>query len=346
MPAQASSGASSYIPPQLQSQPPNNYSIRSYGDSLFTDLFDSQRINLDFLKAQHHKGKSAEGDAHDPLPDSIFEAAHKKAERLEKSIRNSEKGRAQHEKDQIIRLLDGLQGPDWLRVMGVSGITEGKKKGFEPARAHFIRGCQAILDKFRAWAAEEKRRKVEKENRERAAAAARAEEEGHEVKDSDEEEQDDDDDAEEEAAEDLGEDLDADMEDDDGSLSAESDGDPPDSTTSDVDARIAKQLRQEVLAAAKNSSTSRARVTRRSVSIRPPTVEPEVHKPFASFFAKPYQRTAALSNNRRRGRKVLAWGHPVPDVVEQEFELPEDLRDEDTLKSAARRKRIYRRGKQ
>ena len=38
-----------------------------------------------------------------------------------------------------------------MRVMGVSGVTETKKKTFEPARDHFIKGCQAILAKFRNW---------------------------------------------------------------------------------------------------------------------------------------------------------------------------------------------------
>ncbi|KAF4124909.1 hypothetical protein GMORB2_3748 [Geosmithia morbida] len=120
--------------------------IRGFGDALYTDVVDAQRIDFSFLDAQH-KNKSLD----DPLPDSLFQPTHKRAERLERSIRNAEKGRAQHEKDQIIRLLESLQGPDWLRVMGVNGVTETKKKAFEPARKHFIRGCEAIIAKFRNW---------------------------------------------------------------------------------------------------------------------------------------------------------------------------------------------------
>ncbi|KAK3336056.1 something about silencing, SAS, complex subunit 4-domain-containing protein [Cercophora scortea] len=324
----------------LRSRPHDSYPIRSYGDALFTDLFDSQVIDFSFLETRY-KGKSLE----DPLPDSFFEPAHKKAERLERSIRNSEKGRAQHEKDQIIRLLDCLQGPDWLRVMGVSGITESRKKKFEPARAHFIKGCQAILEKFRAWAAEEKRRKHEKE---RAIAEAEALQEAS-ADDAEEAEEDDGGENEDivDEAEQLGEakpaevrevaDSDDDMGGDDENAD-DSDGDPPD--YSDVDASIAKQLREEAIAAAKKSSKR----TRRNAA-PPPPPEPEPYKEFTSFFRKKYQRDAALSKNRRRGRKAMAWGQAVPDTDERDFELPEEFCDEETLKAHARRKRRDKRGK-
>jgi hypothetical protein len=315
--------------------------VRSYGDHLFTDLTDSQRIDLNFLKAQH-KGRP-NGD---PLPDSAFEGPHKKAERLERSIRNLERGRAQHEKDQVIRLLDGLQGPDWLRVMGVSGITESKKRSFEPARAHFIKGCQAILDKFKRWTAEEKRRKQEKDRKEREAKAKRDSQEQDEASQAAaEEEEEAEAEVEEEATSEMDKDRDEEMEDDDGAAE-ESDGDPPDSV--DVDASIAKQLREEALAAAKTNSRSRARARtkQRSVSAQPPpAVEAKPPKEFKSFFSKPYQRAAAMGKNRRKGRTVLAWGQPVPEIAERDFELPEDLRDEDTLKTQARRKRKERRGR-
>lgn len=324
-------------------QPPNDsYPVRSYGDNLFTDLCDSQRIDLNFLKAQH-KGKS---NGEDPLPDSVFEGAHKKAERLERSIRNLERGRAQHEKDQVIRLLDGLQGPDWLKIMGVSGITEGKKKSFEPARAHFTRGCQAILDKFRRWNAEEKRRKQEKDRKDREAKALRDSAEQEEPSEAADEE-------EAEANEvisaisEVGDSHHEDLEDDDGAAD-ESDGDPPDSL--DVDASIAKQLREEALAAAKTNSRSRARARdkqkQRSVSAQPQrAAEPKPLKEFKSFFSKPYQRAAAMGKNRRKGRTVLAWGHPIPEAEERDFELPEGMLDEETLKVQARRKRKERRHK-
>ena len=64
---------------------------------------------------------------------------------------------------QLERLLDGLKGHDWLRVMGISGITDTEKKTFESKRDYFIREVELLLEKFRRWKEEEKRRKVEKE---------------------------------------------------------------------------------------------------------------------------------------------------------------------------------------
>ncbi|KAF4463925.1 hypothetical protein FALBO_9252 [Fusarium albosuccineum] len=293
-----------------QPHPAHEFPVRGYGDALFNDVFDAQRINFSFLEP-HNKSKTLE----DPLPDKLFQPVHRRAERLERSIRNTEKGRAQHEKDQIIRLLEGLQGHDWLRVMGVSGVTETKKKTFEPARDHFIKGCQAILAKFRNWVLEEKRRKQEKEK-------ARAEKE--------EEEEDSDSAGEEEEADD-----------DQGA-----NGDTSDS------ASPAKQLREEAMARSKSSRGSKKRkVTPQPTAAKAPrpSKPPAAPKPteppkeFKSFFSKPYERESALHRHRRTGRKVLAWGHPIPEIPQVDFDLPEEYRDEDTLKARARKKRRDRR---
>ena len=68
-----------------------------------------------------------------------------------------------HEKAQLERLLDGLQGPDWLKVMGITGVTDGERKDWEPKRDYFIREVEALVDKFRVWKEEEKRLRAEKE---------------------------------------------------------------------------------------------------------------------------------------------------------------------------------------
>ncbi|KAH8682466.1 something about silencing, SAS, complex subunit 4-domain-containing protein [Xylariales sp. PMI_506] len=348
----AAVAATTSHPPQLQTKidaeaaqkhahRPNldRYPIRSYGDGLFTDLFDSQQIDFTFLGTSHRSNVTA-----DPLPDSHFEPAHRKAERLEKSIRNTEKGRAQHEKDQIIRLLGELQGPDWLRTMGVSGVTESKKKTFEPARDHFVRGCQAILDKFRWWSQEEKRRKLDRER----ALAEEAEDVGREVSQEPDEEQDEDDEAagddaeEEEGAEESVQGQDVEMAD---AGSAEespgsvSESDPPDS--SDVDASIAKQLREEVLASAKFTSSASLKRSRGEPLLTP---ELDVKREFRSFFEKKHEREVALSNVRRSRRIAKAWGHDVPEAEEGNFNLTEEYRDEETMKARERRKRRDRRG--
>lgn len=304
---------------------PDLYPIRSYGDNLFTDLWESQEISFAFLQARDRKAE----DVRDPLPDSYFEPAHKKAERAEKTIRNSERGRAQHEKEQIIRLLDGLQGPDWLRTMGVSGITESKKKEFEGPRRYFIRGCEAILEKFRQWGVEEKRRKLEKD---RALAAAAQLEIGHGLHNEAHAT----DGGQEERSETSG------LVD----LVTDTDADPLDS---DVDAFIAKQLREETKAhskvVVKKPSVKRSRRQQELLPPPPPPpLEPVPPKPFTSFFDKKYLRDAALNKTRRKGRTVLAWGHTVPDMDEADFEIPPEFLDEKTLRSNARRKRRDKRG--
>ncbi|KAH6609421.1 hypothetical protein Trco_002767 [Trichoderma cornu-damae] len=307
------------------------FPVRGYGDALFNDVFDCQRIDFGFLEAQH-KNKNIE----DPLPDTLFEPIHKKAERVERSIRNTEKGRAQHEKDQIIRLLEGLQGHDWLRVMGVSGVTETKKKKFEPARMHFIKGCQAILAKFRNWNLEEKRRKLEKEkalaekagqedDTDNADEGSSGEEDGRSRESHDE-------DGEEEEEEDDDED-----EDDD-----EAEEDEPSQDDTSETSSPAKQLRREARARSKLAAAT-SKGSRPAGKPAPPTKPPEPPKEFRSFFTKKYERDSALNRQRRTGRKVLAWGHPIPDIPEADFVLPEEYRNEETLKSRARKKRRDRR---
>ncbi|KAI8208758.1 hypothetical protein K4K52_001099 [Colletotrichum sp. SAR 10_76] len=250
-------GAEPSVPKDASTIPPSAHKVpvRGYGDALFSDLVDAQRIDFDFLGISHKREP-----AEDPLPDASFVPSHKRAERLEKSIRNTERGRAQHEKDQIARLLGGLQGHDWLRVMGVSGITESRKKQYEPARQHFMKGCQAILERFRQWSLEEKRRKAEKD---RALAKAEAEE----TSDEDSSEGSDEDDAEE---------------DDAGNVS---DGDPPGSSDDDS---VSQQLHEEAIA-------------------------------------------------RSKGAK-----NKIPEI---DFDLPEEFRDEETLKMQARKRRRDRRGR-
>lgn len=296
---------------------PSTFPTRSYGDHLFTNLHDSQTIDLSWLESQY-KGKTLS----DPLPDSYYESIHRKESRNEKITRNAERGRSQHEKAQVIRLLDGLKGPDWLKTMGVSGITESKKKQFEPARAHFVHKCEVVLDKFAKWAAEEKRLKLEKE---RAAKESLASEETDSSEAEDDEEHD-------EEVEESADELEGGEE--DGEEADNSDSDPPD--MSDVDAS-AKQLHEEAMARSRMAAISARRRPPRALS---PPPQPE----FTSFFKKPYQRDAALNKSRRRGRTVLAWGQALPELEEHDFVLPEEYRDVEMLKARERRLRILRRG--
>ncbi|EQK99614.1 hypothetical protein OCS_04675 [Ophiocordyceps sinensis CO18] len=303
---------------------PTDIPVKGYGDSLFTDVYDSQRIDFGFLETQQNSR-----NIEDPLPDSLFKPVHKKAERLERSIRNSERGRAQHEKDQIIRLLEGLQGHDWLRVMGVSGVTETKKKSFEPARAHFIKGCLGILEKFRNWSLEEKRRKQEKE---RALADQAAEDEKRErpADQGQRLEQDARQEARRSARRDM-EDMPSTSQDDAGEASSP-----------------AQQLREEAMAGSRVATPSATGSKRPRAPVRPtpskPPEPPRVYKAFKSFFDKRHERDAAVNRNRRTGRKILAWGHALPEMAEADFFLPEEYRDQDMLKARERKKRRDKRG--
>ncbi|OAQ62615.2 IQ calmodulin-binding domain-containing protein [Pochonia chlamydosporia 170] len=308
------------------------FPVRGYGDSLYTDVFDSQRIDFRFLETQQNNK-----NLDDPLPDRLFEPSHRRAERLERSIRNTEKGRAQHEKDQIIRLLEGLQGHDWLRVMGVSGVTETKKKSFEPARTYFIKGCQSILEKFRTWNLEEKRRKLEKEKAlqaEQEAALAQEEDQQEtplktEIADSaSEDDADESEDGQDQGSSKMDHGADEVIEDVEEVVTSQSD-------TSD--ASPAKQLRQEALARSQLAAANARKLKAPPRSTPPKAAEPP--KELTSFFSKKYERDSALNRTRRTGRKVLAWGHPIPDMEEVDFVLPQDYRDEELLKSRARKKR-------
>jgi hypothetical protein len=320
--------------PRKSNSTTHEYPLKEFPDSLFTTLHDAQRVDFSFIE-KHFKEEGGE----DPLSDEYFESIHRKPERQERAIRNSDKGRAQHEKDQVIRLLEGLQGHDWLKLMGVSGITDSRKKEYEPAREHFIKGCEAIIEKFRIWREEEKRRKLERE----AALAEAEEEEEDEAEDEEEEveeeeceeEEEDEGEGEEELAEDEDEEED-DEEEEDGDVS---DGDPPD--YSDVDASAARQLHEEAIA---RSAPLPRHHGGRSKALPPaPTAPHQLEKDFTSFFAKPHLREAALGKTRRSGRSSAAWGHPVPDVLETDFDLPEEYRNEELLKAHARRKRRDRR---
>jgi hypothetical protein len=284
----------------------HEYPLREFPDSFFTTLHNSQRVDFSFMDRNYK-----EDGGKDPLTDDYFELIHRKPERLEKTIRNADKGRAQHEKDQVMRLLDGLQGHDWLKLMGVSGITESKKKEYEPARDYFIRGCESLIEKFRWWREEEKRRKQEKE-----AAIAEAEEDNHED--------------EEEA-------QDAEQEDDDDA----SNGDPPD--YSDIDASAARQLHEEAIARSAPFSRS---FEKHSKVEAIPAIAQDMERDFVSFFKKPHLREAAMGKTRRSGRSAAAWGHAVPEVPEAEFDLPallDECHDLEYLKMHARRKRRDRR---
>lgn len=271
-----------------------NYEVNDYPAPSFQDLHDAQLFDLSTVEMLVDFTKD------DPLTDEYFERIHRKPERAEKAIRNGDKGRAQHEKDQIMRLLEGLQGSDWLKVMGVSGITESRRREFEPARAYFVQGCQAVLDKFRAWKEAEKQRKLAKN----LTAAG----------------EDEDDDEEEEEEE---------LESGDDSSSSDI------CNLSDID-EITRQLRQEATSNGRRKGTVKRKYQRR---LPPTVIFEEPPGEFRSFFTKAHERQAALSDRRRSGRKIIAWGHAVPNLPERDFDLPVIYRSETVVRQRERERR-------
>ncbi|KAF2682749.1 hypothetical protein K458DRAFT_390666 [Lentithecium fluviatile CBS 122367] len=225
----------------------------------------------------------------DPLNDNIYFGQHRRAERKEKQLRNIEKDRAMHEKAQLERLLDGLQGPDWLKVMGITGVTDGERKNWEPKRDYFIKEVQALVDKFRIWKEQEKKLRAEKE----AAHAARDEEDDEE---------------------------------------SESDPEPRKHTTrhrpSDPHPR--------------EPETPKPRRPPRPHGFLLPYIPPAPTSPFTSFYSKPHLRQAALGK-QRHGRNATAFGHPVPELEQHPFALPDDFVTQEFLRDNARKRRRRKR---
>ena len=241
----------------------------------------------------------------DPLSEDAFLKSHKRAERKEKQLRNIERERAMHEKVQLDRLLEGLQGHDWLKVLGISGITDSEAKRYEPKRDYFIAEVQTLVNKFQEWKDEEKRQRIERE------AALAAEREAEEDDDSE-------------------------------SLSSsESSVEPP---SSDLNASAARQLQQETASALKstpkqaNSAQNKppSRSKDRAAIVPPPEPIPyRPPSPITSFYSKRHMRDAALKKTRH-GRSVTAFGQPLPEPEEQEFELPADYVTAEVLKARGR----------
>lgn len=283
--------------------------------------------------------KRDRGDGKDPLNEETYFRAHRRIERQEKQLRNIERERAQHEKLQVDRLLDELRGHDWLRVMGITGVADNAKKLYEPKRDFCIRELTALIDKFKLWKEEEKRRKLAKDQPSMTSPDA----------------------------------PEHDADDNHGEQSTEEVSD-----ANDVDAQAARQLHREARSATGKKPKQTYSEKRRKSKPTPTTAgqeqSPQEAKPppqpplqplpetypcienksFTSSFVSPELRAMALGNasssenNRKTPRHhvTLAFGHPIPDMKEQEFQLPPDiLTDEAILASQRKQRRMRREGR-
>ncbi|RVX69844.1 hypothetical protein B0A52_05678 [Exophiala mesophila] len=263
--------------------------------------------------------------APDPLHEDYYLKIHAKAERHEKQMKNGDRERAQHEKYQLEKLLEDLRGPDWLKTLGITGVTDSEKKRYEPKRTLFIREIQALIEKFRRWKEEEKRRKLEREQ-------ALLEEE---MKTEEQEEE-----GEEEQKGRRNSKADR------GRSSSEDTAESMDSTSSqapnssELDALASQQLIEEAESARRRKKLATKTVEQTGPPPLPPPPAPP--KPFTSFFEKKHLRDAAVAG-RQRGRIILAFGVPVPELAEHEFELPSEILTEDAIRRSQRSRRRQRR---
>ncbi|KAK4499257.1 hypothetical protein PRZ48_009770 [Zasmidium cellare] len=261
-------------------------------------------LDLDFM------AKTLPEKPEDPLTDEYFLKSHRRAERKEKQLRNIEKERAMHEKVQLDRLLDGLQGHDWLRVLGITGVTDTEAKKFEAKRDYFIAEVQALVDKFRQWREQEKKQRLVKEA---AAAAREAEEEG---------------DTTEGSVEPPSSDLNA-------------------SAARQLQQETVNALKTSARPSGKGKGPAHptshpATPTTVPTKFMLPPQPPSPEMPITSFYSKPHLRDAALGK-ARHGRNVLAFGQPVPELEEVEFVLPDDYLTEEALRANARERRRRKR---
>jgi hypothetical protein len=247
------------------------------------------------------------------LTDAFYFKSHRRAERKEKQLRNIEKERAMHEKAQLERLLDALEGHDWLRVMGIVSVADADAKKYAPKRKYFIDEVNALLLKFKTWRDEEKRIRYEKE------AAAMAENDGEE---------------EEEEGESESEVSSADL---DASAALQLQIEASGGAKGGKDAKAGKL---------KSRTRTSAPVPEPAPPPPPPVPmiyrEPTPVGPFVSFYSKPHLRAAALGNTRH-GRTLTAFGVSIPEVEERDFALPEDYVTPDALRENARNRRRMKR---
>lgn len=264
-------------------------------------------------------------DEVDPLIDSVYLRAHLKAERHEKQMKNGDKERAQHEKYQLERLLEELRGPDWLKTLGISGITDTEKKRYEVKRALFIGETKALIDKFRRWKEEEKRRKSEKQQRllEEIEATQLLDSNNDDLSSSTRKPR---------SRFHIGR---GDRSRTTSRPASNSDDEVPNSR--ELDDLASQQLLEEAKLANLKSRRTIAQTPTASYA-----TDFNASRPFTSFFEKEHIRDAVMSG-RNRGRKSYAFGIEVPDLAEQEFELPEGILTDDTIRASQRMRRRARR---
>ncbi|CEJ57805.1 hypothetical protein PMG11_06484 [Penicillium brasilianum] len=297
----------------------------------------------------------------DPLNEDLYFRAHRKFERQEKQLRNIERDRAQHEKQHVDRLLEELRSQDWLRVMGLTGIHENEKKLYEPKRQILIEELVALVNKFQVWKDEERRRKLLKEKH---LPTGEAETDAHGPRQSRKQSR-----PVEDAAEESSPLPDTPSTPDPNDVDAWAARQLHQEARSASVAKRRKSVSENRKskagrAEADHSTTTEIKPNSKkqkpqqpppssvATSPPPPPPAPFVYplppdKPFTSFFEQPHHRELALAavNGTRRGRThtILAFGHPMPDMSERDFEPPEEILTDEAIYASQRQRRLLKR---
>ncbi|OQD88772.1 hypothetical protein PENANT_c003G07717 [Penicillium antarcticum] len=335
---------------------PSQHDPTPFGNPLLK-LYGCEKITL-------HE-PAASPTAVDPLGAETYFRAHRKFERQEKQLRNIERDRAQHEQQVLERLLDELRGHDWLRVMGLPGVHESDKKQYEPKRDILISELVALVNKFQAWKDEERRRKLAREkpaldesdaatrNQPRKRSRPAEDMDSSPAPGTDMQSTPDPNDVDALAARQLHQEA--------RSASALKPRKPSTSrktTRTDGDSHSHSHSHGHNITTETPSAPKTSPKAKKKTDPTPPKnlkqmplsffYESVVQgKPFTSFFRQRHVREAAIAATKgdRRGgsRSSLAFGHPVPEQVEQEFEPPAELLTEEAITASQRKRRRLKR---
>lgn len=321
----------------------------------------------------------------DPLNEDLYFRAHRKFERQEKQLRNIERDRAQHEKQQLDRLLEDLRGQDWLRVMGLTGVHENEKSLYEPKRQILIQELVALVKKFQTWKDEERRRKTAKDKPLPIAEAPESQSQSQSQSQHQHQPQPQSQQPRPRQRPQKKPQIPAEIS-DEGSPLTDTPSTPPD--PHDVDALAARQLHQEARSASaakhrksiseprkqtKTSNDEHPKPVKQALNTKdsskrqktlldmnfisspnqtplpppPPPPPPPPEKPFTSFFQDRSARDSAVAVidgiPHSRTQSILAFGHPIPEAEEQDFEPPPEILTEEAIYSSRRQMRRLKR---
>ncbi|KAJ5781085.1 hypothetical protein N7457_006245 [Penicillium paradoxum] len=309
----------------------------------------------------------------DPLGEDTYFRAHRKFERQEKQLRNIERNRAQHEQQVLERLLEELRGYDWLRMMGLTGVHESEKKLYEPKRDIIIQELVTLVNKFQAWKDEERRRKLEKDKHPPAPGLEADSQQPSRKRSRPAE----DTDSSPTPGTDIQStpDLDPDPSDVDALAARQL---HQEARSAGVKVRKSAPARRKSISKPTPITTDPAAEPKSKPNPSPKRKKPDQTQPnptpsapappkrplqqaslahfwnpvprdgpFTSFFRQRHVRDAAIAATngiRRSGsRSSLAFGQPVPDPSEHEFELPPEILNEDSIQQSQRKRRRLKR---